>query len=130
MYNCRIPIRVIARDLGTGDPGVALNYDIVPTGEGLPELLPGAESGKSSTRPHATPPRGYSFHVGSPVTIQPGADQLFSIPGTICFLPGYLQVSFSLVLPKNLSGRQPSSLVDFTWGDIPSEFRRGAGGAP
>jgi hypothetical protein len=120
--NCILPIRVVARDLGTGDPGVAIDYTIVPSALGGPTLL----SDKEHSRPasEVKPPRGYSFDVGSPATIRPGRELLFSIPADHITPSWYLQVSFSFVLSNAPSGKQPSSLVDFTWGDVPANFQQ------
>jgi hypothetical protein len=122
--NCTIPIKVTARDLGTGDPGVALDYTIVSSAAEGPNLLSGREP-VHGTPPasEAKPPRGYSFDVGSPATIHPGRDLLFSIPADHVTPAWFLQVSFGFVLSKTASGRQPSSVVDFSWGDIPAQFQ-------
>jgi hypothetical protein len=56
--NCKIPIEVRTFDLGTTDPGVGINYDVVPVG------------GIFEARPPTRIPRGYSSPVCSPVVIK------------------------------------------------------------
>ena len=63
-----VAIEVRTLDLGTTDPGVGINYDVVPVG------------GIFEARPPTRIPRGYSSPVGSPVVIKPGEDLLFSVP--------------------------------------------------
>ena len=42
--NYNLPIRIVARALGTGDPGVAVDYAVVPSSIGRTNLLAGRES--------------------------------------------------------------------------------------
>jgi hypothetical protein len=68
--NCRLPIQVSALGPGTGDPGVALNFEVVPNAG---RFAPDAEQKKQM-------PFGYAADIGTLVTIPPRGDLLFSVP--------------------------------------------------
>ena len=56
--------------LGTGDPGVAVNFEVVPTA--------GRDAPDSEQRKKM--PFGYAAAIGTLVTISPKRDLLFSVP--------------------------------------------------
>ncbi len=119
--NCRLPIGVSVLGLGTGDPGVAVNFEVVPTaGRDAPD----AEQRKKM-------PFGYAADVGTLVTIPPKGDLLFSVPAESVTKQWYIQVRFGFVLPEPKSSNfqpagnyEPYSVVDFNWYIIPEQFRK------
>jgi hypothetical protein len=122
--NCRVPISVHFFDPGTGDPGIGL-YDDVLT------LPAGISYQDSSGMPHGEPdskkpPRGYSsdeIDVISLTTIDPGSSQLFSVPFDHVSQHWYLRIKFSLEPTKKASRPQPYSFADFSWTDLPEQYR-------
>jgi len=119
--NCRLPIQVSVLGLGTGDPGVALNFDVVPT--------PGHDAPDSEQRKKM--PYGYAADFGTLVTIQPKRDLLFSMPAESVTKQWFIQVRFSFALPEPKSvvtptsgNYEPYSVVDFTWYNIPQESKK------
>jgi len=110
--NCKIPIEVLTFDLGTTDPGVGINYDVVPVG------------GVFDARPPIRIPRGYSSPVGSPVMIKPGEDLLFSVPSNHVTKWWHLETRFDLALPTPRSGFHPYSVASFAWENIPVKSRQ------
>lgn len=119
--NCRLPIGVSVLGLGTGDPGVAVNFEVVPTaGRDAPD----AEQRKKI-------PFGYAADIGTLVTIPPKGDLLFSVPAESVTKQWYIQVRFGIVLPEPKSSNyqpsgnyEPYSVVDFNWYIIPEQFRK------
>jgi hypothetical protein len=97
--NCRLPIGVNVLGLGTGDPGVAVNFEVVPTaGRDAPD----AEQRKKM-------PFGYAADVGTLVTIPPKGNLLFSVPAESVTKQWYIQVRFGFVLPgPTLTNVQPA----------------------
>ena len=68
--NCGLPIKINVFDLGTGDPGVGVNFEVVP--------VIGRVDGDAE---HQTKkPFGYDIEIGTLVTIPPKGDLLFSVP--------------------------------------------------
>jgi hypothetical protein len=122
--NCRTPIRVIANEFGTRDPGVALHYDVISATSSSPRLLGGDQPEKITPKADKAIPRGYSFGVGSPIIISPGKKLLFSVAADQLSPSWYIEVSFELVLSESPTLRQPTSLVDFTWGGVPTKVRK------
>ncbi len=119
--NCRLPIEVGVLGLGTGDPGVALNFEVVPTGG---RNAPDPEQKKKM-------PFGYAADIGTLVTIQPKRDLLFSVPAESVRKQWFIQVRFGFALPEpkrvdtpSSGNYEPYSLVDFTWYNIPEEERK------
>ena len=55
---------------GTGDPGVVVNFDVVPN--------PGRSAPDAELRKKM--PFGYAADIGTLVTIQPKGELLFSVP--------------------------------------------------
>jgi hypothetical protein len=118
--NCRLPISVSVLDPGTGDPGVILNYEVVPVG-GL--FAPDSEQKKKM-------PTGLQADIGTLATIPPKGDLLFSIPAESVSKHWFIQVRFRFVFPKpskiiaHPSGNyEPYSVADFTWYNIPEGIR-------
>ena len=119
--NCRLPIGVSVLGLGTGDPGVAVNFEVVPTaGRDAPD----AEQRKKM-------PFGYAADIGTLVTIPPKGDLLFSVPAESVTKQWYIQVRFGFALPEPKSidhqpsgNYEPYSVVDFTWYIIPEQYRK------
>jgi hypothetical protein len=118
--NCRLPISVSVLDPGTGDPGVILNYEVVPA--------PGPFAPDAQLR--RSMPSGYSADIGTGVTVAPTSD-LLSVPAESVAQQWYIQVRFNLVLLKmktvgTLPGHyDPYSVVDFTWHNVAEATRRG-----
>jgi hypothetical protein len=119
--NCRLPIGVSVLGLGTGDPGVAMNFEVVPTA--------GRDAPDSEQRKKV--PFGYAADIGTLVTIPPKGDLLFSVPAESVTKQWYIQVRFGFVLPEPKtvntppSGNyEPYSIADFTWYNIPEEVRK------
>jgi hypothetical protein len=111
--NSKLSITLSTFDLGTGVPGVGLNYLVVPAG--------GVHAPDEKERTQI--PTGYNFHVGTAVTILPGHDLLFSVPLNSVSRYWYIQVRFDFVLRPLKEGYNPYSLVDFTWWDLPERYR-------
>ena len=118
--NCRLPIEVSVLGLGTGDPGVALNFEVVPN------------SGFSAPDPEQRKkmPSGYAADIGTLVTIPPKGDLLFSVPAESVTEHWFIQVRFQFALPKlkSIKGEpsgsfEPYSVVDFTRYNIPEIVR-------
>jgi hypothetical protein len=119
--NCRVPISVLSNDTRTQNAGVVINYEVVANDGGpVPKLVgPGSSSSEQS---ETKPPGGYSFHVGSRTVIAPGETLLFSVPANQVNPSWFVRATFKLEPNKNRVP-QPSSEVDFTWNDIPKQFR-------
>jgi hypothetical protein len=111
--NCRLPINVVVFDLGTGDPGVGVNYSVVPLGG-----IHGPSVDQREKMPH-----GFHSDTGTTVDILPGRYLLFSIPSDRVGKHWYIQVRFDFTLPGPMEGYHPYSLVDFMWEDIPKGSR-------
>jgi hypothetical protein len=118
--NSRIPIRVLTFEPGTKDPGIGI----------VDEVIDARSSGLSSSNPgevthsRVSAGKGYSFDVGSPITIGPGRSVLFSVPLTHVGPSWFFRIRFDFDLPPVKAGRQPYAFVDFTWADVPPELRR------
>jgi hypothetical protein len=118
--NCRIPITVSALDWGTGDPGAALPFEVVPYG-GI--FGPDPEQWKKM-------PHGFAADFGTRVTILPGKDFLFSVPAESVSKHWYIQVRFDFQFPdqKEKKGStaghyEPYSVANFEWTNIPESQR-------
>ena len=119
--NCRLPIQVSVLGPGTGDPGVALNFEVVPNaGRFAPD--PGQKKQM---------PSGYAADIGTLVTIPPKGDLLFSVPAESVTEHWFIQVRFQFALPepKSIKGEpsgsyEPYSVVDFTRYNIPETVRK------
>ena len=118
--NCRLPITVRALDWGTGDPGAALPFEVVPYGG-----ISGPDSEQRKKMPH-----GLYADFATLVTILPGNDFLFSVPAESVSRYWYIQIRFDFEFPEPRemksapSGHyEPYSVADFEWYDIP-EARR------
>lgn len=118
--NCRLPIEVSALDWGTGDPGAALPFEVVPYGG-----ISGPNSEQRKKMPH-----GFAAGIGTLVTILPGKDFLFSVPAESVSKYWYIQVRFDFEFPepKKTKGAptghyEPYSLANFEWYDIPEAQR-------
>jgi len=140
--NCRLPIAVSANGPEPGEPGVTIEYDVIPVStSGFPVSgrFPAPNGSSSPSHDEATPdtntepPKGYSTEVASLLTIPPGGNLLFSVPldavkecrhlegprpFSACW---YLQVPFQFLLPKARNPEAPKILVDFGWQDIPKQ---------
>jgi hypothetical protein len=142
--NCRLPIAVRANGPEPGEPGVTIEYDVIPISiSGFPVLGHFPEPSGSSSPSQAQaipdtntePPKGYSAEVASLLTIPPGGNLLFSVPFDVVkecrHLEGprpfsacwYLQVPFHFLLPKARTAQTPKILVDFGWEDLPKQSR-------
>ncbi len=121
--NCRVPIIVDTFDLGTGDPGLGVFYDVVPVRSHTGYVTASGEV-HSSEGPKSVP-QGYYFsnQTISHRVIPPGGNILFSIPSNHVQPEWYLQVKFQFESPSTSAGRQPISLLEFLWSDIPERFR-------
>lgn len=119
--NCRLPIKISVLSPGTGDPGVVVNFDVVPNpGRSAPD----AEQRKKM-------PFGYAADIGTLVTIPPKGDLLFSVPAESVSEHWYIQVPFDFALPtpKSITGQptgnyDPYIVADFDWYNIPEKLRR------
>ena len=119
--NCRLPIQVSTLSPGTGDPGAALNFDVLPN--------PGRSAPDSEQRKKM--PFGYAADIGTLVTIPPKGDLLFSVPAESVSKNWFIQIRFEFALPepKSIKGEpsgnyEPYSLADFTWYNIPEAQRQ------
>jgi hypothetical protein len=112
--NCRIPLQLSVLGSSTGDPGVLLKFEVV---EKL-MLITGPDIDMSQKAPP-----GYFADIGTLVTIQPGKDLLFSVPAETVTNRWYIETRFEFELPDAKLGVQPSSVVEFTWDDIPEHLR-------
>jgi len=145
--NCRLPIAVRANGPEPGEPGVTIEYDVIPVSiSGFPVLGRFPNPSGSSSRPQVQPmpdadtepPKGYSTEVASVLTIPSGGNLLFSVPldavrecqhlegarpFSACW---HLQVPFRFLLPKARSPERPKILVDFGWQDLPKRNRENA----
>lgn len=118
--NCRLPISISVMDPGTGESGVALSFEVVPE-SGL--FGPDAEQRKKM-------PFGYSFDIGTLVTIPPKGDLLFSVPAESVTKQWYIQVRFQFLLPEPKTKKfvpsgnyDPYLVADFDWDNIPEKYR-------
>jgi hypothetical protein len=141
--NCRLPIAVRANGPEPGEPGVTIEYDVIPNSISGPWFgRPPEPSGSSSPsqaqaipETNTEPPKGYSAEVASLLTIPPGDNLLFSVPldavkecrhlqgpnpFSACW---YLQVPFQFQLPGARTVERPIILVDFMWEDLPKQYR-------
>ena len=105
--NCRLPIRVLGFDIGTGDPGLGLTHSVV------------AESAIADNEILTEMPKGYPFHVGSRITIPGGKDVLFSIPANHVTKDWHIEIDFTFALTDPKEGAHPSGKVLFGWDGIP-----------
>lgn len=119
--NCRVPIQISVLSPGTGDPGVVVNFDVVPT--------PGRYAPDTEERKKM--PFGYAADIGTLVTIQPKGALLFSVPAESVSEHWYIQVRFNLALatPKTVTSQptgnyDPYIVADFDWYNIPEKLRR------
>jgi hypothetical protein len=122
--NSRVPITLAIFDAGKDNRGVGVYDEIVavpPSGVGYVDA-----SGVSHGFPVASGnvPKGYSLdEVSSSTSIAPGDSLLFSVPSNHVSESWYFRVEFQLEPPKQVSGPQPRSFVDFTWTMIPERDR-------
>jgi hypothetical protein len=120
--NCRVPIKIDTFDPGTGNPGVGIFYDVLPV---RPHSGYVTSSGEvhSSAVPRLVP-QGYYFsnQTVSHRIVPPGGTILFSVPSNHVQPEWYLRAKFEFDLPETRL-RQPISLVEFHWLDIPERFR-------
>jgi hypothetical protein len=107
--NCRLSIAAVGRDLGTGDPGVALDYRVV--------------RGATAVASTKMPPEGYSFDVGSPLVVISGASLLFSLPADHVTDDWHIEVDLRFELPGRTTERNPRIVVSFFSDDIPAGSR-------
>ncbi len=119
--NSRVPISVRTFDPGTRDPGVGLMHEVVQV------VVPIGPQVPPSGREASQPPAGYDLDVGSRTVIRPGQEVLFSVPANHVGPRWYLRVRFELELPPTNSGRQPYSLVEYGWADLPATVRSSIG---
>ena len=119
--NCKLPIQISVSSPGTGDPGVVVNFDVVPT--------PGRHAPNEEQRKKM--PFGYAADIGTLVTIPPKGDLLFSVPAESVSERWYIQVRFEFALPtpKSIKGQptgnyDPYMVADFDWYNIPEAFRK------
>ena len=110
--NCRIPIQVQTFQFGEPNGGVGLNYEVVPV------------LGIAEEAPPQSVPKGYSFHVSSIATIDPGRYQVFRALRQQVSKQWFLEAAFSLLLPTPKGGVHPRSVVTFGWDDLPVDLRR------
>jgi len=125
--NCRLPITVRALDWGTGDPGAALPFEVVPYG-GISE----ADSEERKKMPH-----GLYTDVATLVTILPGKDFLFSVPAESVSKHWFIQVRFDFEFPESKKTKgaptghyEPYSVADFDWYNVPEAKRPHSAGDP
>jgi hypothetical protein len=120
MNNCRLPISVSVLGLGTGDSGVAVNFEVVPAA--------GRDAPNSEQRKKM--PFGYAADIGTLATIPPKGSLLFSVPSESVTKQWFIQVRFGLALLDPKSGNfqpsgnyEPYSVADFNWYNIPEQLR-------
>jgi hypothetical protein len=121
--NCRIPIAVDTFELGTGDQGLGVFYDLIP-------VKPYAAYAGASGEVHGTEgprnvPQGYYFsnQTVSHTIIPPSGQLLFSVPSNHVQPQWYLKTKFVLDSTAVTAERQPISFVEFHWSDIPERSR-------
>lgn len=124
--NCRVPIIVATFNPGTGDPGVGIYDEVIPTLVKGPYFEGGRAGKKPPSPPPAirhTPPEGYTAEVFSTTMIEPGNNLLFSVPLSHVSQSWYLQILFNLDVAGATYGSEPESSVSFHWQDIPERIR-------
>lgn len=111
----------------TGDPGMGLYDEVVSLPEPVKYYKYQAGPGTpSAAMERKNAPPGYSLDeidVVSTMTINPGEAMLFSVPFNHVSQRWYLRVKFALELPQKTSRPQPYTFADFSWVDIPKEYR-------
>jgi hypothetical protein len=112
--NCNVPIKILTNGLGTNDPGVSIPYSVIPR-SGMMDGL--------SVEKLKTMPTGYAADVGTPVTLAPGENLLFSVPRNRVTPLWHIQIRFDFALPGEQAEYNPYSLVDFTWDLLPDRSR-------
>jgi len=126
--NCRMPIVVGIFNPSTGDPGVGVFDEIIPTGAIKGLMVPGPSGRAQQTEsPKEKPPEGYSSEVFSTTIIKPGGDLLFSVPLNHVSPSWHMQVKFKLHLSDSERVTEPETILAFYWQDIPEEFRESVG---
>lgn len=133
--NCRVPLVVATFDPGTGDPGMGVFDEVVPSVAKGPKLhLGGTKSSSSQPRIASKAPEGYSLpDAFSSTRIPPGESILFSVPANHVGPSWSMQIRFYLSPSKEEYGSGPYSVVTFDWVDVPEQFRTAwnpAGPAP
>lgn len=110
--NCGLPIKISVFDLGTGDLGVGVNFEVVPAGG---RFAPDEEH-------HMKEPFGYNVDIGTLITIPPKGDLLFSVPAESVTKQWSIKVRFDFDIPgPKLGGYHPYAVADFTWSRIPEQ---------
>ena len=78
-------------------------------------------------------PDGYGFEVGSPITVAPGKDILFSVPSNHLSRCWHMEIPFKFKLPvgnvprpENVGG-QPLMHIYYTWWDLPPNIQKSFG---
>ena len=119
--NCKLPIQISVLSPGTGDPGVVVNFEVVPT--------PGRNAPNEEQKKKM--PFGYAADIGTLVTVPPKGDLLFSVPAESVTEHWFIQVRFEFALPtpKSMKGQptgnyDPYIVADFNWYNIPAAFRK------
>lgn len=109
--NCRLPIRVMGFDPGTGDAGIGLSYSVVP------------ESGITETGSALEAPKGAPRHAGTRINVAAAHDVLFSIPASHVAPEWHIEIEFEFDLPDPKHGFHPVAKAAFAWHDIPERQR-------
>ena len=125
--NCRVPVIVATFDPGTGDPGMGIYDEVVPSVAKGPLLhLEGGKNAPSQPSKHTVTkmPQGYSLpDTFSTTRISPGESILFSVPANHVGPSWSIQIQFYLAPSKEAYGSGPYSVLSFDWVDIPEQFR-------
>lgn len=115
--NSALPIEVRANGTAT-DPEMTILPDTI-TRRMVPISMSSAVREKM--------PRGYSYGMGTLITIDSGKSLVFSVPANHVSPAWFLQVPFYFSLPPEKEGVQPVCLAGFVWEDVPEAHRTRSG---
>jgi len=127
--NCRLPIVLRASGGYPGEPGVALEDEVVEQEQGI-QIISDQDSEDFQRREELRKarlkhkPEGYTYEVSGVVRVQPGKDILFSVPLSHVDEFWYMRVKFALDLDKSSIAIGPFTYLPFFRWNIPKEERQ------
>jgi hypothetical protein len=124
--NCRIPISFRASGGYPGEPGVALEDEVVEEEQGLQIIADGdfesfIKERKRRLERLRHKPEGYSYEVSGVVTVQPGKDILFSVPLNHVDEFWFMRIKFAFDLNGSSVAVGPFTYLPFYKWDIPKD---------
>jgi hypothetical protein len=123
--NCRIPIKVRASGPPEGDPGTAVEDEVVPAEPMLQIFSSGGEGDRirreeeEKEKALKRKPNGYGFEVSGVATIQPGKELLVSFPREHVSEWWYLRVRVALAVSPQAASLGPFTYLEFRNWDVP-----------